>query len=366
MKIAICHEHILNGDAVGNDIVGMARVLIELGIETHLFGENVSESITSTFSVVTDFDNLKLCQYKILIYHHSTYWSRGAKLLKNFSGTIIFRYHNITPANFFKPYSKIHYEHCLKGRKQNLKLASDFPSAIWLANSEYTRQELIDQIPQLIDSKVLPPFHKQKFAPKNFCDLVKKPPLFIFVGRIAPNKGHKALIWVFNEYLRQYNNEATLSIIGSEDPNLQEYRNELHELINKLGISSQIHWKKNLSDLELMKYYSMADIFMCFSEHEGFCVPLIESQSMGIPVVSARVTALEETLGPDQLIEKYPTRKADYLFYAKVLNEVMINSDLLEQVVEGGYRNFRLRFNLESLADSFAEIIAQALMQNEI
>jgi glycosyltransferase involved in cell wall biosynthesis len=364
MKIAICHEHIFDGDAVGNDIVGMAKVLIELGIETHLLGENVTESITNVFSVITDFDKIELCQFNILIYHHSTYWKRGAKLLKNFSGTIIFRYHNITPANFFKPYSKIHYEHCLRGRKQTLKLASDFPSAIWLANSEYTRQELIDQIPQLIDSKVLPPFHKQKFAPKNFCDQVKKPPLFIFVGRIAPNKGHKALIWVFNEYLRQYNNEATLTIIGSEDPNLKEYHNELLDLINKLGISNQIHWKKNLSDFELRECYSKADVFMGFSEHEGFCVPLIESQSMGIPVVSARVTAIEETLGSDQLLENYPARKADYLFYAKVLNEVMINSDLSERVVEGGYRNFRQRFNLETLSDSFAGIIANTLMQN--
>ena len=122
--------------------------------------------------------------------------------------------------------------------------------------------------------------------------------------------------------------------------------------------------KKNLSDFELRECYSEADVFMGFSEHEGFCVPLIESQSMGIPVVSARVSAIEETLGSDQLLEKYPVRKADYLFYAKVLNEVMINSDLAERVVEGGYRNFRQRFNLETLSDSFAGIIAKALMQN--
>jgi glycosyltransferase involved in cell wall biosynthesis len=363
MKIAICHEHIFDGDAVGNDILGMARVLIELGIETCLIGENITDSITSSFSVIKEFDNLNLYQFKILIYHHSVYWERGAKLLKNFSGNVIFRYHNITPEHFFKPYSEIHYLHCMKGRMQTLEFASHFPNATWLANSEYTRLELIDQSPQLINSKVLPPFHNHAFTPKKRSCKNQKAPSILFVGRIAPNKGHKSLVRIFNEYWKRYNDQANLVIIGGTDPNLAEYHNEIIELINELGISSQIHWKKNLSDIELKKCYLNSDIFLCVSEHEGFCLPLVESQSTGLPVVSTKTSAIDETLGPDQLTEIYPTRKVDYLFYAKILNEIMISPVLRDQVVASGYKNFIKRFDLEIISDSFVEIIALILFK---
>lgn len=364
MKIAICHEHIFAGDAIGNDIVGMAEVLIELGIEIHLIGENIAESISSLFPVIEDFDNLNLCQFKILIYHHSTFWKRGKNLLNNFSGSIIFKYHNITPEYFYKPYSKIYYEHCLKGRKQTLELVSQFSSAIWLADSEYNRLELIHQNPNLLYSKVVPPFHKHDFVPREFCVEKKRPPSFLFVSRIAPNKGHKALIRIFKEYLIKYNNDASLVIIGGTDPNLKKYQNELIKLINEFEISSRIYWKKNLTDLELKEYYLNADAFLCFSEHEGFCVPLIESQSIGLPVLSTSTSAIDETLGPDQLIEQYPTRDVDYLFYAKVLNEVMINTELKKEVIDRGYMNFLSRFSRERISDCFVESILSTLMES--
>jgi glycosyltransferase involved in cell wall biosynthesis len=364
MKVAICHEHIFIGDAVGNDIVGMAEVLIELGIETFLIGKNIAKPISRVFSVIENFENLNLCQFEILIYHHSTYWEKGKKLLENFSGSIIFKYHNITPEHFYKPYSKIYYEHCMRGRMQTLELISDFPNASWLADSEYNRLELIHQNPKLIASKVVPPFHKHEFVPSKFCEEKKKPTSFLFVGRIAPNKGHKVLIRVFNQYLRKYNAEATLEIIGGTDPNLKKYENQIIELINDLGISSHVCWQKNLTDSELKGHYRNANVFLCFSEHEGFCVPLIESQSIGLPVLSTDTSAIGETLGPDQLIEEFPSREVDYLFYAKVLNEMMINTKLRKEIVEKGYANFLSRFSRERISDCFVESILSSLMES--
>ena len=364
MKVAICHEHIFTGDAVGNDIVGMAEVLIELGIETFLIGKNITKSISSLFSVIDDLDNLNINQFEILIYHHSTFWEKGKKLLNNYSGSIVFKYHNITPEYFYKPYSKIYYEHCMRGRMQTLELVSDFSSAIWLADSEYNKLELIHQNPELICTKVVPPFHKHDFAPSKFYEEKKKSSSFLFVGRIAPNKGHKVLIRVFNQYLRKYNTEATLEIIGGTDPNLKKYQDQIIELINDLGISSQIYWKKNLTDVELNGCYRNADVFLCFSEHEGFCVPLIEAQSRGLPVLSTHTSAIGETLGPDQLTEEFPSREVDYLFYAKVLNEIMINTKLRKEIVEKGYANFLSRFSRERISDCFVDSILSPLMNS--
>ena len=363
MKIAICHEHIFDGDAVGNDIVGMAEVLTSLGIEVILIGENIAESISKIRRIIVDFENLDLNQFEILIYHHSTFWDKGTKLLYNFSGTIIFKYHNITPEFFFKPYSKLHYEHCLKGREQTSELLSHFPNSLWLADSEFNRLDLIDKHPELRNSKVVPPFHKQVFIPKKPQIEKKLPPKFLFVGRVAPNKGHRVLIRVFHEYLKKYKNGSLLEIIGNTESPLKDYKEELIQLSKKLGISNQICWRENLSDNEVKHSYNRASVFVCFSEHEGFCVPLVESQSMGLPVVTVDSSAIHETLGENQLIDRYPKKNHEFLFYAKVINEVLENFDLKKEVVESGYANFLSRFTFEKIADYFVESIFDSLKE---
>ena len=361
MKIAICHEHIFDGDAVGNDIVGMAKVLTNLGIKTILIGENISESISKVQTVILNHDNLDLNQFEILIYHHSTFWAKGEKLLYNFSGTIIFKYHNITPEDFFKPYSRVYYEHCLRGRHQTSKLLAHFPNSLWLADSEYNRLELYEKYPELINSKVVPPFHKQVFIPKKPQIQTKLPIKLLFVGRVVPNKGHKVLIRVFSEYYKKYKTSSVLEIIGNNDPNLKDYKKELINLSKKLGISNQIVWRENLPDNEVKNSYNRASAFVCFSEHEGFCVPLVESQSIGLPIVTVDSSAIHETLGVNQLIDRYPKKNHEFLFYAKVINEVLENFDLKKEVVESGYTNFLSRFTFEKIADYFVESIFDSL-----
>ncbi len=48
---------------------------------------------------------------------------------------------------------------------------------------------------------------------------------------------------------------------------------------------------------ELRAYYEVADLFLCLSRHEGFCVPLVEAMHLGVPVVARSAAAVPETLG---------------------------------------------------------------------
>ena len=43
--------------------------------------------------------------------------------------------------------------------------------------------------------------------------------------------------------------------------------------------------------------YARADAYLCMSEHEGFCAPLVEALARGVPVVARRAAAVPETLG---------------------------------------------------------------------
>jgi len=44
-------------------------------------------------------------------------------------------------------------------------------------------------------------------------------------------------------------------------------------------------------------YYSCAQAYLCLSEHEGFCVPLMESMFFGLPVLAYLTGGIPETLG---------------------------------------------------------------------
>ena len=69
--------HIFDGDAVGNDIVGMAKVLTNLGIKQSWIGGKYFRIISKVQNLNSGSSyNFDLNQFEILIYHHSTFGQR--------------------------------------------------------------------------------------------------------------------------------------------------------------------------------------------------------------------------------------------------------------------------------------------------
>ena len=52
----------------------------------------------------------------------------------------------------------------------------------------------------------------------------------------------------------------------------------------------------------LPDHYRLASVYVTTSQHEGFCVPLVEAMASGVPVVAAASTAIPETLGDAGLL----------------------------------------------------------------
>jgi len=57
-----------------------------------------------------------------------------------------------------------------------------------------------------------------------------------------------------------------------------------------------VHFLGHVPNEELTALYDVADLFLCASEHEGFCVPLIESFYKRVPVVAYAATAVPATM----------------------------------------------------------------------
>lgn len=366
VHIAICHEYIQDRDAIGRDILGMAKVLTCLGFKVTAVGNSIESFLHEVVDECLHVEDFSPSKFDALIYHHSTFWEAGEKILKKFTGPLLIRYHNVTPSFFFSKYSSRLEEQCLKGVQQTKRLAENYSSAFWASASKFNKEELVG-LGVLDDRvKVVAPFNKTNFFPlsEKSLDKYERIPLrVIFVGRIAPNKRIDSLLRVVAFYIKEFDNQILLDLVGNQHPEMISYFDELQVLATDLQIEEFVNWHGLLSDQDVDNLYRQADVFLCMSEHEGFCVPLIEAQSIGLPVVACDAGAISETLGGEQMVAKSPLTDEDYLLYAHLLNEVRTKEELRNKLKEQGYRNYINRFSKERIADSFVESLEPVLRQ---
>jgi glycosyltransferase involved in cell wall biosynthesis len=122
------------------------------------------------------------------------------------------------------------------------------------------------------------------------------------VGRVAPNKSHPALIEAFAAYHHDYNPHSRLIIAGKEEVRLAKYSKLLRAMTRRLDLQDDVIFTGEVSDRALRAYYAAAQVFMITSEHEGFCVPLVEAMALKIPIVAYASTAIPETVGTAGLV----------------------------------------------------------------
>jgi glycosyltransferase involved in cell wall biosynthesis len=116
----------------------------------------------------------------------------------------------------------------------------------------------------------------------------------IFVGRVIANKKIEDLIRFFHVYHTSFNPRSRLLIVGSHS-GFERYLASLRQLIATLE-TPHVHFIGHVSDQQLVAFYEIADLFLCASEHEGFCVPLVEAFYKEVPVVAYAATAVPATM----------------------------------------------------------------------
>jgi glycosyltransferase involved in cell wall biosynthesis len=117
----------------------------------------------------------------------------------------------------------------------------------------------------------------------------------LFVGRLAPNKCQHDLVKVLATLRASVDPMARLRLVGGAE--LVTYESALRELAAGLGPAGAVEITGSVSPGALAAYYATADVFVSVSEHEGFCVPLLEAMAHDVPVVAYGAGAVPETLG---------------------------------------------------------------------
>jgi glycosyltransferase involved in cell wall biosynthesis len=301
-KIALVVPSVSPGDAVGNDVIHMAGLLRDRGHEVGLFADHVGEVTWPCQPVKRARAFLGDNPAAILLYHHAIGCAAGVELVERVQCRRVIRYHNVTPAHYFARLDADSAENCRQGREQVAALARA-RCDLYLSDSAYNQSELVEQGAPEERCAVVPPFHLIERLEDATPDgetldaCADGRTNLLFVGRLAPNKGHAALIDAFAVYQRHYDRDSRLLLIGKEDEQLPGYANSLRERVRWRGVAGSVTFAPAPTDAVLKAYYASAAVFVIASEHEGFCVPLVEAMALGLPVAGFRSTAIPDTLG---------------------------------------------------------------------
>jgi glycosyltransferase involved in cell wall biosynthesis len=281
------------GDAIGNEVLGINRALRAAGYESEIIVETADprlEDLTVDFrdivDEVTDDD---------LLIHHFSLGSRASRTAFALPSRMLLIYHNITPPEYFIGVHDQLVRQCYHGRRELLPYRSRCELA--LGDSEFNRAELEALgFPRTAVLPVVPDFtHLQVPPDVRVLDAYDDDRTnVLFVGRVIPNKRPDNVIKFFHAYKRLYDPGARLLIAGSYG-GFDAYVTQLHALVGALG-TEDVHILGQVTNEELTALYDVADVFLCASEHEGFCVPLIESFYKRIPVIALAATAVPATM----------------------------------------------------------------------
>src|SRR6185312_16592384 len=99
----------------------------------------------------------------------------------------------------------------------------------------------------------------------------------------------------------------------------------------------------------LKAYYARASVFVCASEHEGFCVPVVEAMALKVPIVAYGTTAVPHTVGDAGLIWDEP----DPFLLAQSIDTVVRDAAVRRQLTERGWRRYRNLFANERIERDF-------------
>lgn len=367
-NIIIAHQTVAEGDAIGHDILGMCDTLNQLGYKAHIYAENYLGKAKHYEIDSVKLSKLSKSSNNLLIYHHSIFWENGEKILSTFNGRKIFKFHNITPSDYFRNYSDSLYARCHHGIEQTKRLVKKYGECIWWGDSNYNCQNL-QELGVLHDfCLTVPPFNV-------LSELVSIEPNFeivdslvnnrknniLFLGRVAPNKGHKHLIETINIYRQMYGTAVHLWIVGSIDNNeCKSYNDELARLIRDYGLTKNITFTDKLSIEDIKAYYLACDSFLCLSEHEGFCVPIIEAQKLMLPIVTLGGSALCETIGQNQII----VDNLDYNFAASALYTIYSDDRVNKFCIHNGLANVDSRFAKDIIKNKFISAFYESFEVN--
>ncbi len=349
-------------DAIGSHTLAVQSLLGEIGFESEIFADEIKPELEGRAQPYARYRRRPYRPDTWLLYQ-SSIGSPIAGFLAERQEPKLLNYHNITPACLLEGWDPLVGESVTNGRRQLHLLAPGVPAAI--AVSRFNREELraigyrwVTVVPPLIDLRAFDHEVDRQTAHHVEDARAGGGAALLFVGRISPNKAQHDLVKVLLAYRRAYDRAAQLYLVGSSFS--AAYRDALLGFAAALGLEGAVHLTGSVTPEQLTAYYQAADVFVCCSDHEGFCIPLVEAMYHDLPIVAYGAAAVPETVGGAGLV--LGTR--DPVRMAAAVHRLIADADLRQALVAAGQARLA-DFRLEVTKARFAAAVEAAVGRPE-
>ena len=279
------------GNAITNSMVLIRDILRARGFRSEIYVKQRAAGLEAQGILM--LGEIPQHDAYALLLHHSMGYPEFDQIVALPAPKILI-YHNITPSRFLSAVPRI-ARMAEAGREQLAALRDNVVFA--LADSDYNAMELqalrfplVRTCPLLFDlSDVATHTTDPTFVDGKFT--------ILFVGRVTPSKGQDALVEAFSKFRIRFGAPSRLVLVGALDADDHEFLSRIEDLIDRFDLRNDIILTGLVSDGELRDWYRQARLYVSLSQHEGFCVPLVEAMAHGIPVLAWPSGAVAETLG---------------------------------------------------------------------
>jgi len=315
-----------DGDAISHEALQLRRILRKWGYGTDIYCDpaTVSPSLRDECRPLADYsaaaDDICLHHYGINSPSTDCFLSSAAKK--------IIIYHNITPAEYFDGFDDALAARLRAGRSR-LRDVCRCVDAVWTV-SRFNASELralgvanVQVFPLLFSHQTLDIVPEPLIIAK-FSDVLKN---ILFVGRIVPNKRIEDLIRAFAWFNKAINPYSRLLIVGS-NRSAPRYYAMLRMLAGDLDLPN-VCFEGFASPAGLAAYYRVADVYVCPSVHEGYCLPLVEAMHSDVPVIAREAGGIPEAMDGAGVMYA----GLDEVELAELINRALSDKDLIGKII---------------------------------
>lgn len=314
----ICRNYKRNiSEGVFNALTAMDSVLKKLGYETEIISNEVT------------FDDLRLGMFHeddVVFYHLYTEIEPAIRFI-NCKKVLIFQ--NITTPELLD-HDETMRSACASGSWFVLNTHNYFDCAITF--SEYSKSCLVQsgwEENRVHAIPILMRFDALSIEPD--ADIVNRYSdgsiNILFSGRVFPTKRQENIIESFASYHNKYNHSSRLFIVGS-DAN-HGYYLSLKKYIHYLGMDDYVIFTGRVRMSKYLAYYRVASTFLCLSDHEGFCMPLVEAMQFEVPIIYFKCTAVTDTMNGSGVA--VTNRNPEQIAYQ--INKLVIDDEYRKSII---------------------------------
>ncbi len=321
------HPTIAFGDAISDDCFELQRLLWSAGMFSELYAHDTKEELRAFTRPATEIAAAAAPNSALLIHHSMGNESVDAVAAAPFPRRAVV-YHNIAPAQYFSGISEWNRAHAELGRTQLRALAGT--CELGIADSEFNRQELeasgfsrTSVVPILVDWAA----YDVHPDPRVLRTLADERTSILVVGQILPQKALHDVLPAFARY-RLRDPGARLYLVGSTNMS-GPYLGQLTDAVRDLELDDAVTFTGRVSMRALVAYYQSATVLLTLSDHEGFCVPLLEAMRFERPIVAHQAGAVPETLGDAGILLADKSPDAVALALERAVGDVALRRDLI-------------------------------------